>query len=460
MRKNLLVATTFATLLLIGAGCSFGGGSSVQIKPVTLTYWRIEDDPAAFQPTIDAYRRAHPNVQVVYREVPAADYERELLEALAVDKGPDMFSIPITWMGAWKSKILPLPKETTIPTQVVNADKKIVTVNQKTPTLSILAMRNAYAEGATEDLIMPVPSETPGAPAIDGIWGIPYSYDTLGLYYNKTLLKKAAIEKPPASWRDIQEMAGRLTVLADDKSIRQSGAALGGSENVLYSADILASIMWQNGAILTDDGGRARFNLYGATREGIYPPGVEALIFYQSFANEGTSGYSWNKSMPLSIDAFVTGRTAFFLGYPSDMARIRERAPSLDFGVAPLPQVDPTRPKSLARYPVEVVSRRTAHPNEAWDFIQFAAAQEQVSAWLSMVKRPTALRALIGSQLTDPDIAPFAGQVLTGRSWYKGKDWPAVEAAFNDMIDARPTVEKPDYLPFVNQAVSVVNSTF
>ena len=460
MRKNLPLALAFTALLLIGAGCSIGGGPTVQIKPVTLEYWRSEDSASDFQPIIDAYRKVRPNVQVVYREVSPSDYERQLLEALAENRGPDLFSIPITWVGGWKNKIIPLPKETIIPTQIVNADKKIVTVNQKSSTMSILGMRNTFVEGVTRDLIMPVPADKAGVAPTDGIWGLPFSYDTLALYYNKTLLKSASVEKPPTSWRELQEQAAKLTILAADGSIKQSGAAIGGSKNVLYSPDILAVLMSQNGAILADSNGYARFQSYAGDTDGqAYPPGVMALIFYQGFANKGTASYSWNDAMPISLDAFVTGRTAFFFGYPSDMKRIRDRAPSLNFGVMPLPQVDPSKPKNIARYPVEVVSAKTDNPNEAWDFLQFASKQEQMTGWLTASKRPTAIRSLIAGQLTDPDIAPFAGQILTGRSWYKGVDWELAESAFYEMISARPTEKHPEHQFIVGRAAAKVNDT-
>lgn len=461
MRKHLLHALGLVSLLLVGAGCSFGGGAEqVQISPITLTYWRMGGTSEAFQPIIEAYRKVRPNVTIQYLDIPPVDYERKLLEALAENRGPDMFSVPINQFAAWKGKIVPMPKETTIPTLVVNKDKKIVAVNQKSATLGLIGFRRDFTEGATRDLVMPIINEETRRSEGDAIWGLPFSYDTLGMYYNKSLLKKANIEKPPTNWREVQEQTAKLTILADDGSIKQSGAAIGGGKNVLYSPDILAAIMAQLGAVVTDEQGNARFHTYAdEDRGGVYPPGVEALIFYQSFANKGTQNYAWNETMPLSLDAFVTGRTAFFFGYPADMSLIRERAPGLDFGIAPLPQQNPSLQKNIAVYPAEVVSKKSANQEVAWDFLQFASSAERMSDWLTATKRPTALRSLIESQLTNADIAPFAGQILTGRSWYRGKDWPTVEKAFHSMITWRPTERYPEYQRAVSDAAGILNST-
>lgn len=464
MQKRIILAASLASLLLVGAGC-FGSGSGGTAQPaaVTLEYWRVEDDAAALDPAITAYTKLHPHVSIKVTTMRAENYERELLTALAVSRGPDMFSIPNLWLTAWKSKLLPIPAETVVATQTVNAQKQIVTVMRKSPAITMLELRNTYVEGVTFDVIKFAQAASEEDQPVERIYGLPLSFDTLALFYNKDLFKKAAIEKPSATWRDVQDHAEKLTVTAsgDEKVVVTSGVAIGGGKNVLYATDILAVLMNQNGARLSDDNGFARFNVYtDETRGKPSPPGLDALLFYQGFANPGTLGYSWNDSMPLSLDAFVGGRAAMYFGYPEDMRKIRERAPRLDFGVAPMPQIDPTKPRNIARYPVEVVSQKTTHPNEAWDFLQFLARQEQVSGWLSSVKRPTALRALITPQLTDPDIAPFAGQVLTGRSWYRGKDWTKVEAAFHAMIAYRATGTRDDYQNVINNAVNIVNSTY
>ncbi len=454
----MLIITTLSTLLLTGAGCL--GANNVQLKPVSLEYWRTDDDPAAMQPIIDAYQKIHPNIAIHYTRFRADEYERKLLEALAENRGPDLYSVASPRLNEWKERLLPLPKETTIPTRTVNAQKQIVTTNKKTTAMSVLDLRKAYVEGVTKDVIM-YDQPDPEKPGENKIFGLPFSFDTLAMYYNKDLLKKANMEKPPATWKDVEDQSKLLTILdKDNVTIKQTGAALGGASNVLYSTDILSAIMEQNGADMTDENGYPRFNVYSqGTSDHPYPPGVEALIFYQGFANVGTPTYAWNQTMPLSLDAFVSGKAAFFFGYPIDMQKIRDRAPKLDFGIAPIPQIDPGLPKNVANYPIEVVSKKTKHPNEAWDFLQFAASKEQISGWLSTTKRPTALRALIQDQLTDPDLAPFAGQLLTATTWYHGKDWAKVQDAFNTMILARPTYDRPEFQPLINYAASVVSET-
>ena len=457
MRKLALPFIILA-LLLTGAGCF--GGSDVQINPVTLEYWRMDDPTEALSSAIAAYTKLHPNVTINVRSFRADEYETALLEAIAEDRGPDMFSIPNVWLAGWKEKILPMPDKTIVPSQVVTADKKIVAANLESGTMTKLELINDYVEAVVDDVVMLTTVTERGQTAEEKIWGLPFSCDTMAMFYNADLLRQADIDKPPATWKDLQDHVKKLTILDEDDGIRQSGAAIGTAQNVRYHTELLTTIMMQNGAEMIDSNGYARFDRYTPdTQDRAYPPGVQALIFYQGFGRSGMSTYTWDNSLPDSLDAFIAGKTAFYFGFPFDRKEIRNLAPRLNFEVAVMPQVDPSRVRNNAKYPVETVSKKTSHPNEAWDFILFAASEEQVTGYLQATGRPTALRNLIDDQLQDPDAAPFVSQLLTAESWYRGKDYSKVEAAFAEMIETYPTAREPDYTPIVSEAASVVNAT-
>jgi ABC-type glycerol-3-phosphate transport system substrate-binding protein len=284
--------------------------------------------------------------------------------------------------------------------------------------------------------------------------------DTPALFTNIDLLKSASITEPPTTWREMQDEVVKLTQKdATTGALRQSGIALGLATNVMHSTDIVVSLMLQNGAQMVNDSTRrASFHEYTpATQDNVYPPGVEALMFYEGFADPNAVNYTWNAEQPTSLDAFITGKTAFFVGFPADVATVRERAPRLNFDIAPLPLIDESRKITVAHYPVEVVSAKTKHANEAWDFLLFMTQPEQASPYLTAAKRPTALRALIAEQLTNADLKAFAGQVLTARSWYHGLDYNKVEDIFDAMILRKPTERLPTYEPIVSDAANEVD---
>ncbi|MEK9152670.1 MAG: extracellular solute-binding protein [Patescibacteria group bacterium] len=454
------IAILLLPLLLVGAGCL--SGSQPTLKKINLTYWRIQDEPDALAASVAAYGKLHPNITIDVKKFREEDYERMLLEALAEKRGPDMFSIPNTWLRGWQKKLLPAPKETTITTQTVNAQRQIAVVNQKSPAITFRDLTIGCVEAVSKDVIFKTiaePEATPPVKAEDKIWGLPLSVDTLAMYVNRDLLKKANIEKPAVTWTELRDQTIKLTI-RQDNAIKQSGAALGLADNIKYLTDIMAALMMQNGAVMADDSGYPKFHVFPADRgDAEFPPGVEAYLFYKSFSTPGSVNHSWDAALPNSLDAFVTGRTAIFFGFPADAAVIQARAPKLDFEVAKLPQIDPGKVFNVADYPVEVVSKQTAHPDESWDFIQFIARPEQVAAYLQKTRRPTALRALIASQLTAPDVAPFADQLLTAKSWYRGKDYAKAQAAFSEMINFVPLELDPKYGDIVGRAAAKVGDT-
>jgi len=81
------------------------------------------------------------------------------------------------------------------------------------------------------------------------------------------------------------------------------------------------------------------------------------------------------------------------------------------------------------------VAKKSKNSDVAWNFIQNTASAQNVKKYLDQNKKPTALRALINDQKNNPDIAPFARQVLTADNWYSGYDFPKAETYMADFIN-------------------------
>lgn len=436
--KIVFLLLAFVLLATAGFGCKWASKEVQEAtKPVALTYWRVFDNQDSFQEIINAYRALHPNVTIEYRKFRYEEYESELLNALAEDRGPDIFSLPNTWIKKYQNKILPLPESITLPYQVTagTIKKEVVTQLQTASSLSLRDLRNNFLDVVYNDVVI-LTSSGNDTPAKEKIYGLPLSMDTLALFYNRALLNNAGIPQPPQSWSEFQDQVKRLTKLDKDGNIIQSGAALGTSANVERSSDIVAILMMQDGAKMVDENGNIAFNtlpqgLTGRTAN----PGVEALAFYTDFANPLKEVYTWNSKMPDSLQAFMAGKTAFYFGYSYNLPVIKQGAPKLDFGVTAIPQIAGNQPVNFANYWVETVSQKTKHINEAWDFIQFATKAENAIKYLNAAGKPTALRSLISQQLNDVALNPFVAELLTAKSWYQGSDPLGMEKIFHSMID-------------------------
>lgn len=409
------------------------------MKPITLTYWRVYDGPDAFEEILSAYKKLHPFITINYRKLRYSEYENELLNALAEDRGPDIFSIHNTWTKKYLNKITPLPPTITMAYPVTRGaiKKEVITELKTTKSLNLNDLKNNFIDAVNQDAVNLSFNES-SRQYEKKIYGLPLSVDTLAMYYNKDLFNNAGIAEPPVYWNnEFQEDVKKMTKQNDKGEIIQSGAGLGGADNIERYSDILSILMMQNGSAMMNEAGQALFNRIPETaKDQKYNPGLEALRFYSDFANPAKEVYAWNKKLDNSLNLFAQGKLAIMFGYSYHLPIIKAQAPKLNFGVTKLPQIEGNPPVNFANYWLETVSNKSKYPDEAWDFIQFETQAGQAKTYLAKAKKPTALRALINEQTDDLDIGVFAQQVLTAKSWYKGADSNAMEKIFADMIDS------------------------
>lgn len=427
-KKLVALALLFIFIITSGFGCkTVSQETKKAMEPITLEYWRVFDGPDAFQEIIDQYKVLHPNININYRKLRIEEYEKELVNAMAEDRGPDIFTIHNTWVKKYENKIAPLPTQTTMVYQVkkTGIKEEIVPEIRTSKSLTPSDVRTRFVDVVAKDTILS-----------DKIYGLPLSVDTLALFYNKDLFNSAGIANPPQFWDQVfQQDVKKLTKQDPKRQIIQSGVALGASKNIDRFSDILMVLMMQNGSKVLDNGAVVFNSIPENLVASGYKPGLGALVFYTDFSNPIKEVYSWNDTLPNSLEMFTSGNLAMTFGYSYDLPTIKARAPKMNFAVVKLPQISGNPEVNFANYWLETVSKKSKHQNEAWDFVQFATKQEQAKTYLTKTKKPTALRLLIDEQKNDPELAPFAEQVLTAKSWYQGKNPQAAEKAIGEMID-------------------------
>lgn len=433
------LALPILALVFLGFSCAPPGQEAAQrARPFTLKYWTVFNEEEQIQPLIDAYRQLRPHVTVEFKKLRFEEYERMVLNGLAEDRGPDVLSLHHAWLPEWRDRLLPVPASMSVPFTEVSGgglqNKRVITIRE-IPGMTVKRLRNDFVDTVAEDVIIATEQSDPRAPLIDRIYGLPLSVDSLALFSNRELLNAAGIARPASTWEEFQAHVKKLTALDQTGAIIRAGAAIGTADNVERGIDILAALMMQNGAEMTDANGMAVFDKpTPLTQDRPLPPGAGALVFYADFANPEKEVYTWNDKMPASFEAFIRGQAAYFFGYAYHIPAIRAASPRLRFAIAPFPQLTGDTPLSYANYWVESVAKKTSHPDEAWDFVQFITEAAQAQKYLTVAKKAAALRALVTPQLEDLDLAVFAGQAPYSRSWYHGTDAQAAEEAFKEMI--------------------------
>lgn len=390
--------------------------------PIELNFWRVWDEDEDFTEIIEAFEGRYPYITINYRRLTFEEYENALKEGWALGRGPDIFSVHNTWVTKYQPFIAPIPEKTTMMTQTVKKSlagaKTDITINQEEHIMPTLRdLDNLFVHVVTEDAVLQ-----------DQIYGLPLSVDSLALYYNKTLLDRAHIPEAPKTWDAFTQTVPSLTIVDEENKVLQAGAALGTSNNIRRSFDLLSLLMMQNHTPMAEDND---INLTFKT-ETAQLPGLQALEFYTAFASPQKEVYSWNEEMGDSLEAFNQGTLAFYFGYSYDLPTIRSRGKNIRFDLAPMLQVD--EEVNYANYWLETVAQASTHQNEAWDFVNFMTQDPTVRTYLVSTKRPTALKALINEQSADPDLGTFVVQNLTAKSWYHGRKPNDAENIMNELI--------------------------
>lgn len=449
-------------IVLLGAGCSDSASTSTTSN-VELDIWRVFDEDDSFDSIIAAYQARHPNVDINYKKLRFDEYKEEVVRAIAEGEGPDILSIHNTWMGEFQNLLQPMPSTVNVAYLETRGTlrKETMLVSKEEQTMSMKSLKQQFLSLVEDDVVWPYQPD-PKLDPEDRIYGLPLAVDTLALYYNQDLLSAAGIAEAPSTWEEFQAAVVKLTKINSNGLITQSGAAMGTSDNIERSADILSVLMLQNGTNMVDDRGRVAFHTIPDGLERDEYPALDAVRFYTDFANPTKEVYTWNDDFSSSFDAFVNGQTAMFFGYSYHLPLIQTAAPKLNFGLAHLPQIsdsDGTQKVNYANYWVETVAKSSENSDYAWSFVLFAADADNVQNYLSEAEKPTALRSLINTQLEDEEVGVFAEQLLTAKTWYRGTDVDAAEEGLYGLINTiLAGSDEPEEA--VEHAAQVVSQTY
>jgi len=424
-------------LATVGLGCKRScapgqPGGTIKKQSIELNFWGIFTESSQIEPIIKAFEAQNPNIKIKYKNFgnDYPNYRTEIFNALAQGKGPDIWMVHHTWVKRDKDFLTPCPLELCNPQN----------------------FKDTMVKAAVDDSI------------VDGsIYAMPWSLDTLALFYNKDLFNQAHILNPPGTWEEFTEDVKKLTKQNEKGQIIQAGAAIGTGQNINRAPDILALLMMQNGARMTDlNRSTVTFNTPSISPSNNNEkqkvlPAEEAFQFYTDFASPKKEAYTWNSLQHYSIDAFVEGTLAMMFSYSYHVPTVKLKAPNLDFGVSLMPQVAGGREVNFANYWTNVVAAKTLYPKEAWSFLAFAAQKDIMQKFCEDSRRPPARRDLYQMFDNDPELKPFTNQILTAESWYRA-DNDKTDAIFEEMIE-NVILGKKNISEAMKEAVAEIQAT-
>jgi len=404
---QIVLAIVFIVFAIIGVAVfsmSSGGGSDSGLKGEVVVWGTIPS--GEMKDLIDKEFGNNRNITVTYVEKESTRFDRELVEALASNKGPDVILLPQDLILRHEDKVFTIPYE----------------------SMSARRFKDAFLEEGELYL-----TDT-------GILALPFVVDPLIMYWNRDMFSSAGIVSPPEYWDEFFELASRMTSRSQGSSILRSAVALGEYRNIAHAKDILSAMFLQAGDPIivrnTNEKGSKMEVIFGGNSQDLaINPAESSLRFYTEFANPSKVTYSWNRSLPDSDNMFVSGDLGVYFGFASELESISRRNPHLNFDTAILPQVRDNKSK-LTFGTMQGLSILKDSPNFALSFdvaSRIATSQYIVGLVQSLGIAPARKNLLVDEQ-NNADRTIFYDSALISKAWLD-PDPTETETIFKEMIE-------------------------
>jgi ABC-type glycerol-3-phosphate transport system substrate-binding protein len=292
---------------------SFGGTKEKQgayVGPEVIV-WGTEDSKKIDSIIQKLNTSTVSTVPISYVQKDSLGFNQILLEALASGKGPDVILASMEDILTYQNKLLTISFET---------------LSERTFKDNFIEQGEAFRTGT-------------------GYLAIPFSVDPLVLYWNRDIFTIHNKTSPPSNWSTVVSLVPEMRDISEDLTVFESVISLGDYRNIDNAKGILTALMLQSGTPITTLNYNNTANkveltslLSDSNRDTLITPAVAALNFYTQFADPLSKVYSWNRSLPRSLEMFASDDLAMYIGFGSEAGLIRSKNPNLNFDMALLPQ--------------------------------------------------------------------------------------------------------------------------
>lgn len=331
-RIGIVLVGIGALVLTTAAGCGRSNGANNDTNAkVALSYavWDKTQVPA-MQQLATTFTQSHPNITVNVQLTPWEDYWTKLKAAVTGGAAPDVFWMngPNFQLYASNGVIKPLDTE-------ISSGKVDLTRYPK-------SLVDLYT--------------------FDGKhYGLPKDFDTVGLWYNKTLFDAAGVKYPDGNWTwtDFNAAAAKLT----DKAKGQYAIAANLSSGQEYMYD---TIYQAGGYVISPDGKKSGY---------ADPATIAGLKFWTDLIHNGESPDLKTMTDTAPLNLFESGKTAMYYGGSWDAAEFSTNDYTKSkVDVAALPKG--VKQATIIHGLANVISAKTAHTDQAWQFVKFLGSKD------------------------------------------------------------------------------------
>ena len=334
-RSGVFLSVCFLIALF---GCSKRGTSQTLTigTIVELTYWPAPNpqEVKLADSVVKEWNRLHPGIHVKMQPIPVSQSTEEvLLAAIAGKTTPDVCSN--IWPGALA--------EFTRLGGLVSLDQFPdfdSTVTSRSPTEVVASLRDPSGH----------------------FYQIPWKTNPVMMFYNKRLFEESGVSVAPRTYSEFYAAAKKVTRDVDGD----------GQTDVWMGERDIRPIWWQRwfdyySFYIAASKGRTLFvngepNLDQAASDRVF-------AFFQTCYSENYFPHTFFQGG----DPFLLERKATHFAGPYLIATVQSLAPTLRFGVAPIPVPDDLEGPvhTYGDYKNIAMFSTTKHPKEAWEFVKF-----------------------------------------------------------------------------------------
>lgn len=402
---KIAILAVFSVAIMAGIGVfalSKNTGGGIENISANLEIWGVLSSDAFNNAMIASTLASNKNIRVIYTRKDPSDFDRDFVEALAEGRGPDIVILREDLIHKNRNKLFPIPPK-------------------------------SYPERDFKDKFI---EEGEIFLTKEGVLAVPFIVDPMVMYWNRDLFSSNFIASPPKYWDEIPDLVAKLTKKDSGANISQSAIALGEWRNISSAKEILVMLMLQAGTSITQRGEKSLDSIMNLQLGYPRPPSQSATEFFVQFSNPNSVSYTWNRSLPSSLNFFLSGNLALYLGFASEIEGIQQKNSNLNYSVTSVPQIRDMKRKAVFGhlYGLSIVKQSK---NIAAAFLAINALTEPkaLEGLGGITNLPPVRRDMLSQKPTEAYKQVFWDSALIARSWID-PDPQTSSNAFRDMIES------------------------
>ncbi len=340
------------------------------------------------------------NISYVLKD--AVDFDQEFIEALAEGRGPDIVILRNDNIYKHRNRLFVIPYR----------------------NYSERTFKDKFIEGSEVFL------------TTEGLVAVPFMTDPMVMYWNRNIFSNNLVSQPPQYWDQVFELTEKMTRRDANGNVLQSAIALGEWRNINNAKEILSMLLLQAGTPIVNRTENGAISVLGSKFDYPIAPAESTVNFYTQFSNPTSRYYTWNRSLPTSLNMFLGGNLAMYLGFAGEIFSIQQKNPNLNFDVTYVPQTRDTERRTVFGHMYAfAITKQSPNIVASYGAINALTETSPLKSLEAVTTLPPIRRDMLAERPSDAFRSVFYNSALISKSWVDPEPRES-SLIFQDMIES------------------------